>query len=378
MAALLKSLLAASEKAANIAQLCRQEEALFSLLIEEKRGADKNKKFVQDFKTLADVLIQEVIKHDVGKEFPELQAYIRGEESNKFGNGLGETVVVQVCPSQPETAALLQKVLDRNQTAAELLAAAIHQQVVFSDPALDGVNVTVSTENMAVWIDPIDSTNQYIRGRGTVAPVNGIYPSGLHSALVLIGVYNRHSGEPVLGIINEPFFQEKLPEHRWQSRYHWGISYENINLSSLSRPVPQVPPCVVLSSNESVELQKALVPLYGEQICFASGAGYKMLCVALGFADAYVLSEGSTFKWDSCGPHAILRALGGGIANFAGALHAWRAGQHDSLPELTYNKPEEGAVGADRWANHGGVIAYMYHGHLEAIMATLAAAADVA
>lgn len=68
MAALLKSLLAASEKAANIAQLCRQEEALFSLLIEEKRGADKNKKFLQDFKTLADVLIQEVIKHDVGKE----------------------------------------------------------------------------------------------------------------------------------------------------------------------------------------------------------------------------------------------------------------------------------------------------------------------
>lgn len=68
MAALLKSLLAASEKAASIAQLCRQEEALFSLLIEEKRGADKNKKFLQDFKTLADVLIQEVIKHDVGNK----------------------------------------------------------------------------------------------------------------------------------------------------------------------------------------------------------------------------------------------------------------------------------------------------------------------
>uniref|UniRef100_A0A8C5WQQ9 Uncharacterized protein n=1 Tax=Laticauda laticaudata TaxID=8630 RepID=A0A8C5WQQ9_LATLA len=68
MTALLRSLLAASEKAACIAQLCRQEETLFSLLIEEKRGADKNKKFLQDFKTLADVLIQEVIKHDVGKE----------------------------------------------------------------------------------------------------------------------------------------------------------------------------------------------------------------------------------------------------------------------------------------------------------------------
>lgn len=164
---------------------------------------------------------------------------------------------------------------------------------------------------------------------------------------------------------------------RWQSRYYWGISYGDTNLSSLSRPRPQAPPRVVLSSSEKVVLQKALVPLYGEQFCFASGAGYKMLCVALGFADAYVLSESSTFKWDSCGPHAILRALGGGIADFAGALHAWRNGQRDSLPELTYNKPEEGAMGADRWANHGGVIAYMYHDHLEAVVDTLAAAVDV-
>ncbi|XP_053227181.1 inositol polyphosphate 1-phosphatase [Podarcis raffonei] len=376
MAALLKSLLAASEKAACIAQLCRQEEALFSLLIEEKRGADKNKKFLQDFKTLADVLIQEVIKHDVGQKFPELQDHIRGEESNRFENGLGETVVVQVCPTQQETAALLEKVLDRKQAAAELLAAAIHQEVVLSDPALDDVAVTISTESMAVWIDPIDSTNQYIRGRGDVLPVDGIYPSGLRSALVLIGVYNRHSGEPVLGIINEPFFQEKLPARRWQSKYHWGISYGGTRLSSLSRPQMRTSPRVVLSSNEKVALQEALTPLYGQQLCFASGAGYKMLCVALGLADAYVLSEGSTFKWDSCGPHAILLALGGGMVDLSEALKCWQAGQRRPLPELTYNKPVEGALGAERWANQGGLVAYIHREHLEAVMATLAAAAN--
>ncbi|XP_077779917.1 inositol polyphosphate 1-phosphatase isoform X1 [Podarcis muralis] len=376
MAALLKSLLAASEKAACIAQLCRQEEALFSLLIEEKRGADKNKKFLQDFKTLADVLIQEVIKHDVGQKFPELQDHIRGEESNKFENGLGETVVVQVCPTQQETAALLEKVLDRKQAAAELLAAAIHQEVVLSDPALDDVAVTISTESMAVWIDPIDSTNQYIRGRGDVLPVDGIYPSGLRSALVLIGVYNRHSGEPVLGIINEPFFKEKLPARRWQSKYHWGISYGGTRLSSLSRPQLRTSPRVVLSSNEKVALQEALTPLYGQQLCFASGAGYKMLCVALGLADAYVLSEGSTFKWDSCGPHAILLALGGGMVDLSEALKSWQAGQRKPLPELTYNKPVEGALGAERWANQGGLVAYIHREHLEAVMATLAAAAN--
>lgn len=375
MAALLRSLVGASEKSARIAQLCRQEEALFQLLIEEKTGADKNKKFVQDFKTLADVLIQEVIKHDVGTEFPELHGHICGEESNKFENSLGETLVVQVCVTQQDTAALLFKVLDRNQPAAELLAAAIHQEVVLEDPALESVVLTIPSERLAIWIDPIDSTNQYIRGQANVAPVDGICPSGLRSALVLIGVYDRSSGSPVLGVINEPFFREDPVTHRWQGKYHWGVSYQGTRLSSLSQPPLQPAPAVVLSSSERPAIQRALRPLYGERLRFASGAGYKMLCVILGLADAYVLSEGSTFKWDSCAPHAILRALGGGMVDLEAALQAWRAGQQGALPELTYNQPAGGAVGAERWANRGGLVAFVHREHLEEVLATLAAAA---
>ena len=65
---LIRSLLKVSEKAANIARACRQNEALFSLLIQEKTSSEKNPKFIQDFKTLADVLIQETIRHDIGVE----------------------------------------------------------------------------------------------------------------------------------------------------------------------------------------------------------------------------------------------------------------------------------------------------------------------
>lgn len=57
-----------SEKAANVARVCRSNEHLFSLLVEEKRGAAANSaRFVKDFKTLADVLIQEMVRHDVAK-----------------------------------------------------------------------------------------------------------------------------------------------------------------------------------------------------------------------------------------------------------------------------------------------------------------------
>ncbi|XP_043362426.1 inositol polyphosphate 1-phosphatase isoform X2 [Dermochelys coriacea] len=375
MSALLKSLVGASEKSARIAQLCRQEEALFQLLIEEKTGTDKNKKFVQDFKTLADVLIQEVIKHDVGKEFPELHGHICGEESNKFENSLGETLVVQVCATQRDTASLLFKILDRNQPAAELLAAAIHQEVALQDAALDAVALAIPPERLAIWIDPIDSTNQYIRGQASVAPIGGICPSGLRSALVLIGAYDRSSGDPVLGVINEPFFREDPLTHRWQGVYHWGVSYQGTSLCSLSRPPLRPEPSVVLSSSETPAIQRALRPLYGERLRFASGAGYKMLCVILGLAEAYVLSEGSTFKWDSCAPHAILRALGGGMVDLEAALQAWRAGQQGALPELTYSQPAGGAVGAERWANRGGLVAFMHREHLEVVLATLATAA---
>lgn len=68
MAGLLGAMVGASEKAAHVARLCRQEQPLFQLLVAEKTGSDHNRRFLRDFKTLADVLIQEVIKHDLGEQ----------------------------------------------------------------------------------------------------------------------------------------------------------------------------------------------------------------------------------------------------------------------------------------------------------------------
>lgn len=60
---LLWSLLEVSEKASCIARECRARQELFELLVEEKSGEDKNPRMLQDFKTLADVLVQETVKH---------------------------------------------------------------------------------------------------------------------------------------------------------------------------------------------------------------------------------------------------------------------------------------------------------------------------
>nr|XP_057910842.1 inositol polyphosphate 1-phosphatase [Doryrhamphus excisus] len=371
MADLLKLLLRVSEKAANVARVCRQEAPLFQLLVQEKTGEDKNKKFVQDFKTLADVVIQEVIRNDVGAQFPEMVDFIHGEESNKFENGLGECVTVTVRSTEEETAALLATVLDGDLTAAALLARAIHQDPATINASTDGLTVPLDPSELGIWIDPIDATSQYIEGREEVVQEGRMSPSGLHCALVLIGVYLRVTGEPVMGIINQPFNHRDPASGSWQGKIFWGVSCRDLNVCSVSRPKASPtsqPLSVVLSSSEKQAVKETLASLCGpEKLKYASGAGYKILCVIQGLADAYVLSEGSTFKWDSCAPHALLRALGGGVVDLTKSLESGC----EAKAELTYHEPYSEGKGADRWANYGGLVAYGDSSQLSVIIGAL-------
>lgn len=65
---LLLAILRVANKARDVARIIRSEHALLELLVQEKKGLDKNERFVQDFKTLADVLIQQMVSHDIAAE----------------------------------------------------------------------------------------------------------------------------------------------------------------------------------------------------------------------------------------------------------------------------------------------------------------------
>ena len=62
-----------SEKAAEIARIMR-EEGSFDMLVEEKGEREKNPKFKHDFKTLADVLVQETIRRDMSMKVHVLRS----------------------------------------------------------------------------------------------------------------------------------------------------------------------------------------------------------------------------------------------------------------------------------------------------------------
>ena len=343
----LQALICASEKAANIARACRREPALFSLLVEEKT--------FQDFKTLADVLIQETVRHDISKKFPLIAENILGEESNTFTNTLGETVTVAVQSTEAQTSELLGKVLNNNNQAAAILASHVHEEISIEKlPANLPQHLPadlLSAEDIGIWIDPIDATSQYIKG-GEEEVEEGFPPTrGLKVVTVLIGAFSLSTGQPRVGVVNQPF-------QAGAASIHWGLNLQDFKLSNVStREEPgRSKPRVLVGCSED----KSVISKISEHfsVIQARGAGHKLLMVILGWffllrgslrlltlpaglCEAYINTAGSTYKWDTCSPHAILAAQGGGLLDLK--LHT----------QILYNVKESGET-----ANAGGIIAF--------------------
>lgn len=183
---------------------------------------------------------------------------------------------------------------------------------------------------------------------------------------------------------------------RWHGRFFWGISVGPHQVNSLSptqgsaplsRQGSQHPPptpdpkagspsrlSVVLSTREMKRVKALFQDCCKGGVYYASGAGYKALCVILGLVDVYVFTEDSTYRWDSCAPHALLRSLGGGMADLKECLRHRRAGPKDcpdDRPELIYHTPLAEASGTERWANRDGLVAYRSKVDLEAVLQLL-------
>ena len=270
LAELLQCLLCASEKAANIARACRREPALFELLVEEKT--------FQDFKTLADVLIQETVRHDVSRKFPVVAENIFGEESNTFTNTLGETVTVAVQDSEEQTTDLLTKVLNNNKEAAALLSRHVHEDVIIATlrtVSPEGLPSDILTvDDVGIWIDPIDATSQYIKG-GEEDVEEGDPPTkGLKVVTVLIGAYSLSTGKPCVGVVNQPFMENQ--------NLHWGITLGDFRRSSVNcvQAPERSKPRVLIGLTED----QNIIPKISEHfhVIRARGAGHKLMMVALG------------------------------------------------------------------------------------------------
>eukprot|EP01103_Thecamoeba_quadrilineata_P019248 TRINITY_DN7704_c0_g1_i1.p1 TRINITY_DN7704_c0_g1~~TRINITY_DN7704_c0_g1_i1.p1 ORF type:complete len:391 (+),score=75.78 TRINITY_DN7704_c0_g1_i1:87-1259(+) len=366
IAPLVRVLAQLSEKAAAIARFCRNEKDSFESMVELKE-ADKNVRFLKDFKTIADVLIQEFVKKEILDHFPFHPDSILGEEINSFKNSKNENFPITIGSSSDETYQCLSQILDTNLPFARKLADICHfpiSSILTPDiqAKLDSSlkvleNVEYFPSDLGICLDPIDGTNEYVTGKFITESDSGIYLQGLNVVTVLLGVYDKSTGDPIAGIVNQPFYKKKQDSHadplppQFQSQFYgrfvWGVAQESFhaysNIFHVNVPRPSPKPVVVMSPSEGEKLKKVI----GEfaQISFPAGAGYKLLCVIDGFSDAYLLSKSTTYKWDTCGPHAILLAMGGWVKEFVGG-----EGRHS----IRYSKKDEGAT---NWVNKNGLVA---------------------
>ncbi|XP_055677836.1 inositol polyphosphate 1-phosphatase [Lutzomyia longipalpis] len=355
VAAVVRALVDVSEKAANIARLCRENGDIFELLVEEKSKDEANPRFVRDFKTLADVLIQEMVRHDIGQVFPDMKDNIRGEESSTFTNTLGETITVEVCDSLEETANLLEKVLNGNKLVADLLAAEVHRDIKTDEgQCIEDLGGEIVACDVGIWVDPIDATAEYVQGKERPTVVPNIVASGLRCVTILLGVYEIESGRPIVGVINQPFHMEKESGGGYSGKIYWGVAMDGLKRSNIPPREGEAAgrkKVAILSSAENKKYIYYLRDTLGYSIVFSAGAGHKILKLILGDADLYLVSTGSTYKWDTCGPQAILRALGGGLINLQETIDT------KSVIELSYTK-------SSGKCNIGGVLGFRTHTQL--------------
>ncbi|XP_045765794.1 inositol polyphosphate 1-phosphatase [Maniola jurtina] len=338
MADILKVLVQASEKAARIARSCCENSSAETLLVAEKCGTEANTRFDKDFKTVADVLAQECAKAVIISQFPELNGHVRGEECPEIG---GVTIGLQ--GTIESTARLLSGALPL--ITARRMAEAAHSDIFDNLPSLPVDLPFIDTSDIGVWIDPIDATAEFISGvRGDAKPGHG-----LPCVTVLIGAYLRSTGEPVIGVINQPFY------NNGKGHIVWGLHYGKFNLSSedIQNSEDKV---VLMSGAEKPEIMEKFKAA-GWVVKSLPGAGHKLMKVALGEASAYIVSQGTTYRWDTCAPHAIVLARGGNVLCYK---------NHEPI---TYNDGKD--LQTKEYCNKDGVIAYINEAVLHEIKSIL-------
>jgi len=184
----------------------------------------------------------------------------------------------------------------------------------------------VPTNEIAVWIDPLDATQEYTENLKQYV-----------TTMVCIAV----KGKPTIGVIHKPF----------EGLTAWGWAGEEVlskvvladvakNTGNVHSDLSSSRIIVSRSHSGSVNetAQKTLGP--GITVTPAGGAGFKAWEVIKGNQDAYIHTT-LIKKWDICAPAAILTALHGKLTTLDGQSidygNAEEAKNKDGLLATMYN-----------------------------------------
>jgi len=163
----------------------------------------------------------------------------------------------------------------------------------FVDGAIKLPSDLVNAEDVTVWIDPLDATQEF-----TEKLIQYV------TTMICVAV----KGTPVLGIIHFPF--TKTTTWAWVGHG-----------SSIPSPAnnPSIDFSVITSRSHQGDVAQVLARSLGKDIKIipAGGAGYKSVLVANQTVSAYVHTT-NIKKWDICAGDALMRTLGGKMTTLTG------------------------------------------------------------
>lgn len=238
--------------------------------IVEKTGAN-------DLQTLADRLAQQSICASLSRCFPKIT--IIGEEElpdeevkeDLIESGHSEEILQKTCPEE------------------------------YSG---------IKEEELVVWVDPLDGTKEYTEGL-------------LDNVTVLIGI--AYGGRAIAGVIHQPFYNYELGTGAALGRTMWGMP----GLGAFGFQLQEVQGdrrIVTTTRSHSNKLVTDCVDaMEPHEVIRVGGAGNKIIQLVEGKASAYVFASPGCKKWDTCGPEAILHAVGGKLTDMHGNAYRYDA-----------------------------------------------------
>ncbi|GAB6026633.1 hypothetical protein CHUAL_013040 [Chamberlinius hualienensis] len=163
---------------------------------------------------------------------------------------------------------------------------------------------TVNDDDVVIWVDPLDATQEFTENL-------------LQYVTVMVCITVK--GQPTIGVIHKPFEDKTI--WAWVGRGH--SSHLKTPDQSQSKTANDALNIIVSRSHKG-KVEETASKAFGSNIKVipAGGAGYKVLQVCSGEADAYVHVT-MIKKWDICAGNAILYALGGNMTTLIGEKLAY-------------------------------------------------------
>ncbi|XP_023202976.1 3'(2'),5'-bisphosphate nucleotidase 1 isoform X1 [Xiphophorus maculatus] len=264
--------------------------------IVEKTGAN-------DLQTLADRLAQKSICASLSRRFPKVT--IIGEEDlpceevqeDMIENGQAEEILQKSCPKEYEA---------------------------------------LKEEELVVWVDPLDGTKEYTEASSCLhlqavdqkphKELDKTHSTAirlLDNVTVLIGI--AYGGRAIAGVINQPFYNYQLGSGAALGRTIWGV----LGLGAFGFQLQEVPAdkriVTTTRSHSNKTVTDCVNAMEPHDVIRVGGAGNKIIQLIEGKASAYVFASPGCKKWDTCGPEAILHAVGGKLTDMFGNPYHYNA-----------------------------------------------------